>query len=484
MKKLCTQIVIVGLMSSCGDGGSAIDAVSSITNTTPSCQEPSAPEQAAPAAPEAASSKSSKAVKLTMDGCIDPELSSYAKGKQVTLCNGELAYGTYEPETLVPENCNRNGQTGCMANGKYASNDITNLTAGNIKKGVTVAGVYGIYEEPTYQLCNGNGQTGCVSTPSHPSNNIVGLTPSNLRTGVTVADVVGAFNPSVESHTDCTARGQTGCIATASFPTIDSASSALLVSGNIRSGVTIAGVTGNYPSASSPLAGSSAVADLDNATFTAKVKSSASFEYFDSTGARHTNQGSDYIQEQYIRSGVTIFGISGALLNPVTDEYDVRLGVTINGVAGKFRADCRRNDGTAPANEQCTAGSVIAFNGSGCTANSGGCAWHRTTGKKWFRLFDANMSNAPTQTWDQMKTACETSTIDGGGWRMPTFSELQAIIHSIKYGSTSGGLTLGASDLGYWAGPTRTTVDSYGSATSYNAHSATTGYRGLCVKNP
>ncbi len=59
-----------------------------------------------------------KAAKLTADDCVDPDLSLLATGQSITLCDGTQAEGTF---------------------------DISNLTAANIKSGVSIAGVEGSY---------------------------------------------------------------------------------------------------------------------------------------------------------------------------------------------------------------------------------------------------------------------------------------------------------------------------------------------------
>ena len=81
-----------------------------------------------------------------------------------------------------------------------------------------------------------------------------------------------------------------------------------LSAGNIKSGVTIAGTAGDYPSSSYPLSSASATPDLDNATFNAKIKSSSTFEYWTSEGIYQTSAGNDDIIASNIKAGVTLFG--------------------------------------------------------------------------------------------------------------------------------------------------------------------------------
>ena len=52
-------------------------------------------------------------------------------------------------------------------------------------------------------------------------------------------------------------------------------------------------------------------ADLDNATFNAKIKSSSTFEFWTSEGIYQTSAGNDDIIASNIKAGVTLFGTTG-----------------------------------------------------------------------------------------------------------------------------------------------------------------------------
>ncbi|MEK7152924.1 MAG: hypothetical protein AAB834_03185, partial [Patescibacteria group bacterium] len=115
------------------------------------------------------------------------------------------------------------------------------------------------------------------------------------------------------------------------------------------------GVTGAYPNVTFPLAGSDATADLDTATFNAKIKSATAFEWFDSAGARYTGTGDIDITATSIKSGIDIFGTTGTYGPNCTADgqtdcvttntyksvdtlafnaWDIRQGQTLGGVAG------------------------------------------------------------------------------------------------------------------------------------------------------
>ena len=89
------------------------------------------------------------------------------------------------------------------------------------------------------------------------------------------------------------------------------------MAGNIKSGVSIAGTTGDYPSATYPLpSASNAIDDLNSATFEAKMKSSATFEYWTSEGVHQTNTGDADITADNIKYVTTIFGTTGTYEGP------------------------------------------------------------------------------------------------------------------------------------------------------------------------
>ena len=117
------------------------------------------------------------------------------------------------------------------------------------------------------------------------------------------------------SIADCSSNGENNCYLN-SAGSFDAADLTNLSAGNIRSGVTIAGTAGDYPSSTYPLDSASATPDLDTATFNAKIKSSASFEYWTSEGVRQTNEGDADIIEANIKDGVTIFGTEGTYEGP------------------------------------------------------------------------------------------------------------------------------------------------------------------------
>jgi hypothetical protein len=185
--------------------------------------------------------------------------------------------------------------------------------------------------------------------------------PSKVCSTETYIDKTGATKTGTKdcatgSTADCTADGALGCKTNASFP---AASAALAVAGNIKSGVTIAGITGAYPSATYTLPSASGTADLEAANFDAQIKSATAFEYWTSDGTRQTGAGDADITAGNIANGVTVFGLSGTLSAAAPNAWDVRVGTVINGVTGKLKVNCRNRARTAVYNYDGAVGSII-----------------------------------------------------------------------------------------------------------------------------
>ncbi len=83
-----------------------------------------------------------------------------------------------------------------------------------------------------------------------------GLPAGDLKLGVTVAGITGSFAGPTPA---CSADGETGCVATASFKAADLNN---LSAGNIKDGVTLAGTLGTYPSVTTPLTNATGTTDL------------------------------------------------------------------------------------------------------------------------------------------------------------------------------------------------------------------------------
>jgi hypothetical protein len=169
------------------------------------------------------------------------------------------------------------------------------------------------------------------------------------------SSIVGVVGTAVLKPADCSTNAATGCVTTATYKSADLTN---LSAGNIKSGVTIAGTAGQYPSSSFKLTGSSG-SDLTTPTFNAQIKSSATFQYFGSDGVRYTGTGDADITAANIASGLDIFGTTGSLTGAVApDPWNVRVGVTVNGVTGKLKVNCRNRVNSAIFNYDGPIGSI------------------------------------------------------------------------------------------------------------------------------
>lgn len=287
-------------------------------------------------------------------------------------------------------NCITDGTVGCVTTSGYKSANMTNVTAGTIKSGVVVAGVTGDYPSATYRLtgdtatadldsttfnskvksatafeywdsagnryggagdadivaaniansidifgavgnvvaethsaCASDGAGSCVvNGTTYKAALMTSAVAGNIKSGATIAGVAGSIT--AETHSNCATDGATGCVAISTFKAADMTN---VTVGNIKSGVTIAGVAGVYPNATYTLPGAVAgTADLDSATFNAKVKSATAFEYWDSAGTRQTGAGDADITAANIKTGVDIFSTTGTLPDPCTTPYQLTFG--------------------------------------------------------------------------------------------------------------------------------------------------------------
>lgn len=429
----------------------------STTSGAPSAQQPSSTETPV---------ESVLAMKLTSTSCVDPALNEVKAGVQIMLCDGTLATGTLvipaapdlsnltegnirsgvtiagvtgTLDSSRPSDCSGNAQVGCVTTATYKSANLTNLSNTNIRFGVTIAGVTGTVSEETHSSCTGENQMLCITTPTWRSVNYNTLSAGNIKNGIVIAGITGTLV--AETHSDCTSNGQTGCATNGTYKAVDTTN---LLAANIKNGVNVGGVTGTYPSAASPLASATATADLDAATFNLKIKSDAQFEYFDSTGARHTQTGNSALSEENIRADVTLFNVSGTLepAAPISlDAWDLREGVNVSGVTGKLKPHCRTfdmNGGSAvPANEKCLASEIwedltpTVASGSDCAAAPNKCLFkNRVTGLYFTRGF-------PAESKSNAVILCDGLTYGGhDDWRLPSTEEA---IQASTMGATSRG---------------------------------------------
>jgi hypothetical protein len=411
--------------------------------------------------------------------------------------------------------CGADGATDCVTVAAYPAARLANFTAGDIKTGVTIATVGG-----TMSDCAADGVSGCVAVPTFKAADMAVVTTAAIRSGITIAGVGGDFPsvtnrlPGASATTDLaslagsTPAGSyewwgsdgaryTGTITDAGVvtpgatdQTFDAsvyrqftvAGDADLTAGKIKDGVTLFGVPGGYPSAAFPLDGMDGSAELDAATFDAKLKTTAAFQWFDATGAHHGGAGMTQLTGANLADGVTIFGATGTLISgsacssdgqvgcvattryksidtdpSAISAWDIRTGKSAGGLAGKLAfykdgADLGffdRASGTGGASGIDMYDSIVDYAGNGAFPQAVPAGWLAVTGDNWerdptsdtdgdgtcngaeacaYRDLTTNVvwarTDATQRYWEESISVCEAlnAASFGGyssGWRMP-----------------------------------------------------------------
>ena len=481
-----------------------------------------------------------------------------------------VATGSY----FAASACSSNGEDDCFvaSNSNYDAADLTNLLAGNIKNGVSIAGLAGEYPSTNYRLAGNTNATDLTSlgssTPSGAyeffdskgdiyniniadGGSVTGsdttqnfgaadtlyskftiqgdpdLVSSNIKDGVNINGVVGNFK---SIYGQCVHNGQKDCVANTNYKAAaDKGSWDLAQSfdgagyytgqhngpsaGDLKRGVVVNGVTGNFPSSASPLprysdngttnnTSGSPENDLNLATFDAKIKSDGTFEYWDSSGQRYEDTGDSDLIAENIKNAVNIFGVDGGILNcqgdgeqgcitdanfPSVDignisQWDVREGKVVGGINGKinffkngFISDTYFDNQTAPAivgqdlydsiDDQ---GKTSSGNQATIAPTGFGFDWPVNDGSNWVShegdqvyedkltgLFWRNntLDDEEYKTWYQAYDYCSNKNIMSKSWRLPTQKELmQAYLHKIWSIKDSSKLNFSAGEI--WSATT------------------------------
>jgi len=288
----------------------------------------------------------------------------------VNIKGGVSLFGVAGSIAGVPATCSSDGQSGCVASASYPAANATGL-ASKVLSGQTVAGVAGnvvlpgaasVRSSVSYGVggngssgglanCSAEGGSDCVvdAGTSYRAADTTGLASKVLSTA-SVAGVSGNVtlpaaaavrssvaygvggNGTTGAIDDCSALGRTGCFNAIGWTAVETSQ---LVAGVIKSGTTLGGVSGDYPSATYPLMGNTATSDL---TSLASSTAAGSYEFFDSAGTRYTGTITD---AGAISIGTSAQTFSASLYRQFTVPGDADLvvgnivdGVNILGVTG------------------------------------------------------------------------------------------------------------------------------------------------------
>ena len=222
--------------------------------------------------------------------------------------------GNYQTKTVIP---NASTQLITPDSGYDALANITitgdsNFTASNIVNGVTIWGITGTYSPSlSSTTVTPNGASFTIT----PSGTVVGfnqvsvvgdsnLTAANIKSGVTIYGKQGTYAPSLQSKSVTPNAAGFTVTPDSSYYGLSQvvvSGNANLTASNIKSGVSIFGITGSY------------APSLQTKTVTPNA---AGFNVIPDTGyyglSQVTISGNANLTSSNIKSGVSIFGVTGS----------------------------------------------------------------------------------------------------------------------------------------------------------------------------
>jgi hypothetical protein len=212
----------------------------------------------------------------------------------------------------TPSSCSTAGQQSCVVSGSFYAGELCVINGS-----ACYLSAYAVTSQPLRALDFDH-----ITANAH-----------RLRAGTSIGGVAGTLN-------DCTSNNVQNCVTDATYRSADLTN---LSPGNIKSGVSIAGQTGDYPSATYPLSGSDGTSDLSEslATRESQLRSASSFEFFTSDGTRVVANGDADITAGNIKASIDIFGVTGTYSGLAPSAWDLRAGITAGDVTGKLKTNCR-----------------------------------------------------------------------------------------------------------------------------------------------
>ena len=362
------------------------------------------------------------------------------------------------------------------------------LVASNIKDGLTIFGVPGnVIESPSD--CGSNGSQSCVAQGDYfaaqacAANGSQCYLPNYVSSSQPLKaidyDVIDADKMLNTQSID----GKTGTIVprgswnlTATYPGNGyyAGISNTPTAGDIKRGISIAGVSGNFPSAASPLpryrdsgaTTNTTGSDLPDLTlFITQLTSNGTFEYWDSAGVRRTGSGDSDLVAENVRNTVVLENLSitgthvGAgnctadgqtgcttttrFKSVDTDAlttWDIRSGKSAGGITGSiefYKNMANTSPGTVSAAGLDVYDTIDDYNKNGAFPTQNNTGWPQATGANWTSVvarpvYKDNITGlvwlrdqGSTFTWEGAISQCENSTAGSRtDWRLPTQKEL------------------------------------------------------------
>lgn len=233
-------------------------------------------------------------------------------GKDGTATVDPNASANYKP-------CESVGQTECIATAKFPAGSSA----------------------PAPAPCSRDGEMNCVTTEDYKAARMAGFSAADVKGGVGVAGLVGTavlqtYAPCAAGGSDCLTLSANGLVA---------AEGSLVTSQNIRKDVTIAGVLGEYPSATYPLPSAGvglALLGMDS------NMTPATYEWWDQEGVHRTGSvlspsGAPIMPGTATQTFGASYGLYGAFEvqgDGNLDASKIKNGVSLFNVMGTFAQDC------------------------------------------------------------------------------------------------------------------------------------------------
>ena len=265
-------------------------------------------------------------------------------------------HGVTGSVTESPADCASNGSQSCVATGSYfaatacsaddsncfvptyalttqplkaISYDAIDAGKGSMRTSLTLSGITG-----TLATCSGGNGANCVTTATYPSMDLsaaaeTDLTSSNFATALGTASTYEFWDSLGARHTI------TG--------------DADLTAANLKDGVVIHGVTGDYPSATYPLATNTGATDL---TSLGSGTTPGAYEFFDSTGAVYsttvaaggtitpTTSQQDFSGVSTVYNGFSVAGDADLVASNIKSSVDI---FGVSGSVTESPANCASN---------------------------------------------------------------------------------------------------------------------------------------------
>lgn len=379
--------------------------------------------------------------------------------------------GSFDASDAQYRSCAATGDKDCTATGQYFAVAGNLLNEGTLKNGTTLGSLTGKYPSTAYPLgaapagkkallaatfTDALKDAGSQYSYYRYDGVVQGFSPdadlsaANIITGKTVYGI-GGSSPAPTAR-QCQNSMDKDCFLPAggSYVAVNKTD---LTPGVIKKGQTIAGVTGTYPSAATPMALGAGRVDFNSSM----IASSTAFTLFTKAGDRVEVAGSsDLADPSNIRQGITIFAITGtakaydfSTIKPI----DVRQGVAIPNTALHGALALSGNCSSAAdcigtGKPWLDVSRTVGEESSDCASGLSHCVYRNQTQQlDWaFRLAD------PKKNWAEAVTYCKDLSLSGGGWRLPSQKEIQiaAAQHLDKlghYGFYQGTVDV---NLGYW----------------------------------